>query len=277
MIKHILMPTDGSPAAEVGVQFAAAVATQYGATVRGLHVVDVRLLEGPFLRDISASLGTAPYVNYQGNIAMILEERGKAALESVSRICANHGVECRTELVTGLVVRSIVEQGELADLIVLGRSGEHSKWLDGLVGSTTGGVVRRATRPVLVTGRETPGHGLFVAAYDGSGYARAALRVAAGVTRDWGATLTVLVVGEGERAEGWANEAVAYLEPYQLPLQSEVRKGDPSEAIVAFVEETQADMLIMGAYGHTKVRRLVVGSTTAYAMNNSPCPLLLTR
>ncbi len=277
MIKHILVPTDGSPAAEVGVRFAAAVATRYAATVRGLHVVDVKLLEGPFLRDISASLGTAPYVNYQGNIAMILEERGKAALESVSRICANHGVECRTELVTGLVVGSIVEQGELADLIILGRSGEHSEWLDGLVGSTTGGVVRRATRPVLVTGRETPGHDLFVAAYDGSGYSRAALRVAAEVTRDWGAALTVLVVGEGERAEGWAQEAVTYLKPYQLTLHSEVRKGDPSETIVAFAEESRADMLIMGAYGHTKVRRLVVGSTTAYAMNNSPCPLLLTR
>ena len=65
MIKHILVPTDGSPAAEVGVRFAAAVATRYAATVRGLHVVDVKLLEGPFLRDISASLGTAPYVNYR--------------------------------------------------------------------------------------------------------------------------------------------------------------------------------------------------------------------
>ncbi len=277
MIKHILVPTDGSPAAEVGVWFAAAFATKYGANVRGLHVVDVKLLEGPFLRDISASLGTAPYVNYQGNIAMILEERGKAALESVDKICASAGVECRTELVTGLVVGSIVEQGELADLIILGRSGEHSEWLDGLVGSTTGGVVRRSTRPVLVTGREEPGHDLFVAAYDGSAYSRAALHVAAEVTRDWGAKLTVLVVGEGERPESWAREAESYLEPHELKSSYEVRPGDPSETIVAYAEECNADMLIMGAYGHTKVRRLVVGSTTAYAMNHSPCPLLLTR
>ena len=277
MIKHILVPTDGSPAAEVGVRFAAAFATKYEATVRGLHVVDVKLLEGPFLRDISASLGTAPYVNYQGNIAMILEERGKGALESVEKICADAGVECRTELVTGLVVGSIAEQGELADLIILGRSGEHSEWLDGLVGSTTGGVVRRSTRPVLVTGRETPGSDVFVAAYDGSGHSRAALHIAAEVTRDWGATLTVLVVGEGERAEGWASEAASYLEPYELKANSEVRKGDPSETIVGYAAERKADMLIMGAYGHTKVRRLVVGSTTAYAMNHSPCPLLLTR
>jgi len=277
VIKHILVPTDGSPAAEAGVRFAAAFATKYRATVRGLHVVDIKLLEGPFLRDISASLGTAPYVNYQGNIAMILEERGKAALESVKKICANAGIECSTELVTGLVVGSVVEQGELADLIILGRSGEHSAWLDGLVGSTTGAVVRRATRPVLVTGRDTPGHDVFVAAYDGSGYSRAALHVAAEVTRDWEAALKVLVVGEGESAEAWAREAETYLEPYNLNVRSEVRRGDASETIVEYAEEHKADMLIMGAYGHKKVRRLVVGSTTAYAMNHSPCPLLLTR
>ncbi|MFO7973640.1 MAG: universal stress protein [Candidatus Hydrogenedentota bacterium] len=277
MIKHILVPTDGSPAAEAGVRFAATFATKYQATVRGLHVVDIKLLEGPFLRDISASLGTAPYVNYQGNIAMILEERGKTALQSVEKICANAGVECNTELITGLVVGAIVEQGELTDLIILGRSGEHSEWLDGLIGSTAGAVVRRSTRPVLITGRETPGHELFVAAYDGSGHARAALHVAAEVTRDWGAALRVLVVGEGERAAAWAQEAQSYLEPYELDAHSVVRNGDSSETIVAYAEETKADMLIMGAYGHKKMRRLVVGSTTAYAMNHSPCPLLLTR
>ena len=277
MIKHILVPTDGSPAAEVGVRYAAAFATKYGATVRGLYVVDVKLLEGPFLRDISASLGTAPYVNYQGNIAMILEERGKAALESVKKICADAGIECRTELVTGLVVGSINEQSELTDLIILGRSGEHSEWLDGLVGSTTGGVVRRSTRPVLVTGRDTPGHEVFVAAYDGSAHSRAALHIAAEMTRDWGAALTVLVVGKGERVEAWAAEAAAYLEPYELEANTEIRTGDPSETIVEYAEERRADMLLMGAYGHTKVRRLVVGSTTAYAINHSPCPLLLTR
>ena len=49
------------------------------------------------------------------------------------------------------------------------------------------------------------------------------------------------------------------------------------DRIIEVAKECSADLLVMGAYGHTKVRELVVGSTTAYAMNHAPCPLLLTR
>jgi len=276
MIKHILVPTDGSEYAMLGVRYAAAFAQHYQATLHGLHVVDVRLLEGPFLRDISASLGTAPYVNYQGNMAMILEERGKAALEAVARVCEEMGLKCETAQTTGILARAIVERSELTDLVVMGRGGEHGQWLEGLVGSTTQAVVRRATRPVLVTGTAVPGHNLYMAAYDGSSYARKALQMAASLCADWDAPLHVLSVG-GDRAATSLDEARDYLDAHDLRVEYIRREGDPSESIVAYAMESGADLLVLGAYGHTKVRELVVGSTTAYAMNHAPCPLLLTR
>ncbi|MCP4645925.1 MAG: universal stress protein [bacterium] len=275
-MKHILVPTDGSEAAAVGVRYAVGVAKHYGARLHGLHVVDVKLLEGPFLRDVSASLGTAPYANYQGNIAMILEERGAAALEYFETACEEAGVACDSEQATGLVARSIIEKSELTDLVVMGRGGEHTEWLEGLVGTTTQAVVRRAERPVLVTATDTPGRDRFMVAYDGSNYAKRALQVAAGVCADWKAPLHVLVV-HGDRASSISDEARSYLEPHGLKVDYVLRDGDPSEVIVDYAGECEADLLIMGAYGHTKVRELVVGSTTAYAMNHAPCPLLLTR
>ena len=282
MIKHILVPTDGSEHAGRSVRYAVGVALHYSATIHGFHVVDVKLLEGPFLRDISASLGTAPYANYQGNIALILEERGAAALDALKRACDEAGVPCETDQVTGLVVRSILEKSELADLIILGRGGENTDWLEGLVGSTTQAVARRATQPVLVTGTDAPGRNVFLVAYDGSSHARRALQTAAEFSADWNVPLKVLVVREsGQRNPGsadvQASEAASYLEPYDLNVEYVVRRGDPSETIMAYAEECGADLLVMGAFGHSKVRELVVGSTTAYAINRAPCPLLLTR
>jgi len=274
MIKRILVPTDGSEYASVGVRYAVALAKCYKATLVGLHVVDIKLLEGPFLRDISASLGTAPYVNYQGNVSMILEERGGAALDAFRRACEEAGITCEAYQVTGIVTRCIVEKSELTDLIVMGRGGEHGQWLDGLVGSTTAGVVRRATQPVLVTGVDTPGTQRLVAAYDGSVHAKKALQTAAGISADWKMPCHVLVVGD-EKMEYLIQEARAYLETHDITANYVLRSGDPSEVIVGYAKECEADLLVMGAYGHTKVRELVVGSVTAYALNHAQCPLLL--
>ena len=276
MIKRILVPVDGSDDAMMGARYAVALAKRHGATLQGIHVVDIRLLEGPFLRDISASLGTAPNVNYQGNIAMILEERGMAALKAFSVACEKADVACKTTLVTGIVPRCILEASELADLIVMGRSGEHSQWLDGLVGSTTERVVRRATQPVLVTNTDAVGTRRFVVAYDGSAHAKRALQAAADISVDWGMPFHVLVVGD-EKAGAVMDEARTYLQSHEVDVEYVIRPGDPSEVVVSYAKECEADLLVMGAYGHTKVRELVVGSTTAYAMNHSPCPLLLVR
>jgi nucleotide-binding universal stress UspA family protein len=277
MIRHILVPTDGSDNALVAVRYAAALAKESGATLHGLYVVDVKLLEGPFLRDISASLGTAPFVNYQGNIAMILEERGNAALDAFRRVCEEADVKFKTSQATGVVSRVIVEHSELTDMIVMGRGGEHSQWLEGLAGSTTQAVIRRAGRPVLVTNTPLAGRDRLVVAYDGSNNAKEALFTAANLSAEWKATLHVLMVGD----EDWVNRRIAeaqdYLAAHEIPAEFVGRAGDPSETIVAYAKECGADILVIGAYGHTKVRELVVGSATAYALNRAHCPVLLSR
>jgi nucleotide-binding universal stress UspA family protein len=276
MIRKILVPTDGSETANVGVRYAVALAQRSGASVRGLHVVDVKLLEGPFLRDLSASLGTAPYVNYQGNITLILEERGKAALDVFRGICEQAGVACDTEQCTGVVAHEIAEQSELADLVVMGRTGEHGPWLEGLLGSTTEAVVRRAQAPVLVTGTDTLKGERLLTAYDGSEHAKSALRLAAQWASQWQAPLHVLSIGGDIAAERIA-EAGNYLNAYSIEVTPVQKQGDPSENIVAYARESGADLLIMGAYGHSKVREWVLGSRTSYALNHAPCPVLLVR
>ena len=276
MIKRILVPTDGSEAANRGVRFAISLAKQFNASLHGLHVVDVKLLEGPFLRDLSASLGTAPYVNYQGNIALILEERGKAALEVFEKACGEAGVRCDTTQSNGVVHREIAETGELADLIVLGRAGEHGPWLEGLLGSTTEAVVRRAHGPVLVTGLDAFDCQKLLVAYDGSDFARHALRIGAEWAVHLNAAMHVLSMG-GDTARQRLDEAQEYLAACEIEVILEHREGEASEGIVQYAAQCGAGLLVMGAYGHGKMRELVLGSRTSYALNHAPCPVLLVR
>lgn len=276
MIKKLLVPTDGSAHAQLGVDYAINLARQYGAHLHGLYVVDVRLLEGPFLRDLSASLGTAPFVNYQNNVALILEERGRAALAAFSAACTEAGVTSESTQMTGQVVGSIVDQGQLVDMIVMGRGGEHGDWLEGVLGSTSEGVVRRAKRPVLVTGRAEAKIEQVVVAYDGSAHAKQALHIAANLAESWGGSYAVVSVSS-DRVQERLNEARSYLEAHALEVEYEAREGDPREAVLEFCAEMEADLLVMGAYGHSKVREMLLGSTTAHLINHAACPVLLTR
>ena len=276
MIKRILVPTDGSDYAMRGVEYAVMLAERYDAAISGLYVVDVKLLEGPFLRDLSASLGTAPYVNYQGNINLILEERGKAALGVVSELCKTHGVEVETNMVSGVVHQCIVEQGELCDLIVMGRGGEHSEWLDGLLGSSTEAVARRSSVPVLITESTKPSDGPILVAYDGSSLAKKALRTGADLAQDWNRNLQLLVVGS-EKMAGVLEEAKDYLADHAISAECVRADGDAAEQIVAYAGTQNCSFLVMGAYGHSKMRELLLSSTTAFVLNHTPCPVLLVR
>jgi nucleotide-binding universal stress UspA family protein len=276
MIKRILVPTDGSDAAVVGVRYAVALAKRHGGSILGIHVVDIKLLEGPFLRDLSASLGTAPYVDYQGNITLILEERGQAALKHVEQLCAEAGVPCETEMLTGIVHAKILSKSTLADCIVMGRGGEHNAFLEGLIGSTTDAVLRRAQTPVLVTGVAECSTGPILVAYDGSAHARKALQHAVSIAGYWQRPLRLLLVG-GAETQSLLAEATEYLKAHDVAPDGTQRGGDPGEQIVAFAKEIGASLIAMGAFGHSRIRELVLGSTTAQVMNSAPCPILLTR
>ncbi len=276
MIKRILVPTDGSELAQTGAAYAISLAKSFKAHIQGIYVIDVKLLEGPFLQDLSASLGTAPYVNYQGNISMLLEERGKSALKALSDACQAAEVPCETTQASGVVSRVIVEHSGLADLIVMGRGGEHNEWLDGLVGSTAEAVIRRSELPVLITGTPEPGHERVLMAYDGSTHAQNALRTAVAFAEMWKTSLNILIVGDGTNPVA-ATEVTGYLEAHGVNGQVIEAPGDSGEQIVAHAKSTNADLIVMGAYGHSKVRELVVGSTTTYVINHAACPVLLAR
>lgn len=70
----------------------------------------------------------------------------------------------------------------------------------------------------------------------------------------------------------------------QLPTTSEagrvglhVCQGDPSEEILRFAEDHDADLIVIGSQGLTGVGHLLLGSTADKVVRRSPCPVLVTR
>jgi nucleotide-binding universal stress UspA family protein len=56
-----------------------------------------------------------------------------------------------------------------------------------------------------------------------------------------------------------------------------LRSGDPEKVIADYIEQNQMSLLMMGAYGHSRIRHLVIGSTTVQLLRSVQVPVLLFR
>jgi nucleotide-binding universal stress UspA family protein len=54
-------------------------------------------------------------------------------------------------------------------------------------------------------------------------------------------------------------------------------RGYPEQKIVEYLVNLNHDLLFIGAYGHRRIIKMVLGSTTEYVLRNSPCPVFLNR
>jgi nucleotide-binding universal stress UspA family protein len=57
----------------------------------------------------------------------------------------------------------------------------------------------------------------------------------------------------------------------------QVSQGETEKVIEQYIQKQDIHLLLMGAYGHTRIRHLVIGSTTAQMLRNSVIPVLLFR
>ena len=53
-----------------------------------------------------------------------------------------------------------------------------------------------------------------------------------------------------------------------------VREGNPTEEIISAAREWRADLIILGARHHSRLGRLVFGSTSISVIEGAPCPVL---
>lgn len=136
MYDEILVPTDGSPAAEAAIDNAIDLARTYDARLHALFVIDAAAFSG-------VEAGT-------DRVIEALESEGNVAVESVRDAAATADVDVVESTTTGTPHRTILEyvDDNDVDLIVMGTHGRRG--LDRLLlGSVTERVVRSADVPVL--------------------------------------------------------------------------------------------------------------------------------
>lgn len=284
-MKTILCAIDASTYGPSLCDHAAWFALRAGAAVDVLHVLDrAERGSGPGL-DLSGSVGLGASEALLEQLTKADEARaqaaqahGRAMLDGArARLQAAGVAEVNLVHRHGEVAETLIELEHDADLVIIGKRGESQNFAEGHLGAKVERVVRASIRPVLVAPRVFMPITRVVAAYDGGASATKALDHVLQSPVFAGIEVVVAIVGEPGAQRDARVQAAEGLLAGRPAASVKALDGDVEAALKGELRQGQGDLLVMGAYGHSRIRELIVGSTTTAMIRTGKVPVLLFR
>jgi nucleotide-binding universal stress UspA family protein len=282
-MKNILICTDGSNYAHEACLYAAWLSQQTQANISVLYVTDLRQFEIPAVADFSGSLGIQPFEGMVAQLHEVEELKSKFVKDHALKSLRDAGVpdeKISYYHETGLLVDVLGDYAVDADLVLLGKRGENVNFATEHLGSMLERVLRSVKKPCLVTNRKFQPITKLAIAYDGGKSCQRALDFIAKSEPFCSTELHVVVCVEGhEEAEAAERlkEAETKLQAAGLSPNCQVLGGDVESSIANYVKQEKIELLLLGAYGHSRIRELLIGSTTTELLRRCYVPVLCFR
>ena len=263
MIKRILVAMDGSPSSYAALSIAGSLAGITGAELVGLFVEDIGRLAGIEGKEAEAAEDQ-------------LEAESLQLYQNFHSRCSSSNIEGRFLSIRGVPSTVIRDRAKTADFIVMGnvdkRTGEGTDQSETVVS-----LLRALARPLLVVPDDPSGEPKIVIAYDGSLPSDRALRAAAefAAISDMTTLHLLTVSATADECKTVQAPAVEYLSAYDLHVVPVCVTGKPEEAIPAYVEQIDASVLVIGAFGPNRMKESVFGSTTQAVLRQAEAAVLL--
>jgi len=207
--------------------------------------------------------------------------------ETVSRefresIAATGALSYEVRLVEGATIDAVMQHGRASDLVALGQDNASSA-TDVSVHGLSGHVLVGVGQPVLVV----PSAGQFesvarnaVIAWNGSRESAVALRAALPALR--GASRVTLVSFRhpndgGDDRQPAVADLLQFLSRHgvQATFERNITDIDVADALLSRISDLGADLLVMGGYGHSRLRELVLGGVTRQILAKMTVPVLM--
>lgn len=282
--QKIVALVDGSIYSASVCDHAAWIASRTGAPVELIHVLGRSEASDSHDHSGAIALGARTALMEQlaeldAQRAQLISHRGRAILEDATTLLEKAGgTEVTTRLRHGDVVEAVADVEGDARVILIGKRGEAADFAKGHLGSNLERIVRASHKPVFVASRAFRSISKVLVAYDGGASAMKAVDHIARSPLFQGLAVHVVTVGSAspEVTNGLA-DAKAMLQAAGIEAKTSVLPGQPETALGELVEEAQFDLLVMGAYGHSRIRSLIIGSTTTAMIRSCKVPVVLMR
>jgi len=242
------------------LKIAGDLAIRYGARVVGIAAcrpIDLAYTEGLYVGDILEQ----DRQEIEKELAGVEAEFRRALDGRVADL------EWRSALTLGLLPDYLTQEARCADLFITAGAAGRS-WFDGARQVNPGDLIMQAGRPVLIVPETvdalTFGHA--VVCWKDSREARRAVADALPMLKSFGRVTVIEIVPPDEIAAAGARlaDVVGWLGRHGVEAASltpQVARGDVG-LLDAIVEAQSADLIVAGAYGHSRMREWVFGGVT---------------
>lgn len=281
-MNRILACIDASSYTGSVLTLAAWSARRLSASVELLHVVQRKDAVGA-RRDLSGAIGLGVKSELLEELTRIDEaesrlavEHGRVLLAGASERLRSEGLAVETLHRHGGIVETIVEREADADLVVIGKRGASGEFATDHIGSKVERVVRASNKPVLIASREIRDLTEVVVAFDGSAAATRAVQFVASSPLFAGLGVHLVMAGPEEANHRRQLDGAAALLTC-AKSSAHLFESRAFKVIGDFMLGRAGAMLVMGAYGHSPLRTLIVGSTTTTMIRTVHAPVLLVR
>jgi nucleotide-binding universal stress UspA family protein len=275
MFRSLLVALKPGAVSNAPTRYALQLAQGERLQLHGMAVIDVdRLTAGE-----AVPLGGGAYkAKWDEEVLRQVRQAASKAQAAFREQATSAGLACDAVVQEGDLPFVLATAAQRVDLLILGhRVGQR---IPGTAADLQAlhDILTHAPRPVIVVpevARET--HTVLVA-YDGSRPAARALQAFATSGLYSGHQVHVLSVHEKAPAgEALAQLARDYLDAHGMRVESYTEKPqeDLGQQILECVARTQSDCLVMGAYGRSRLREVLLGSATQTILDTAEIPMLL--
>jgi nucleotide-binding universal stress UspA family protein len=274
MIKDLVVNLSGGAAPDAAAGYAVSMAKTYGAHVVGVAFVFEPVIPGSLLGGIPTDL-----------IEVQREENAKAAETAVASFEAaarSAGVSAETRLLDASIAGASDLFGRIArrfDIAVVGQAPREQGVSEELL---IEGALFGSGRPVIVVPRtQTQSVALDKAmiCWDGSRPASRAIGDAIPLLERAKAIEIVVVTGERDKSgEITGTNMKRHLARHSINVEiTRIPAGqvDAQTAILAHAANSGADFIVMGGYGHSRLREFILGGVTRSILKSMPVPVLM--
>jgi len=286
-MKSILVPTSGSDTDEPVFATALAAAQPFSAHLRFVHI---RISAG------RAALHT-PHVEFARGPSVVdaleklqleADTRSAAASLHVSQFCSHSGIEIvDVPRASHVVTASWLEEGDDAlgrltfharhsDLVVMGRM----RRPNGLPSDLLELLLMRCGRPMLIACSTPPREitGTIMVCWRDTADAARATSAAMPFLTKAARVIFAAVHGGGGELEAAVNDAASQFRWNGIASEVQIASANgraTAEVLASLARDCGADMLVMGAYGHSRARELLFGGCTQAMVHHADLPVLL--